>query len=98
MEWNFEGLGIGLATFLVIGIFHPVVIKTEYHFGTRPWWVFLVLGLVCCAAALVVQDSFWSAILGVVAFSSFWTIKELFEQRERVRKGWFPKKPDKREP
>ena len=24
--------------------------------------------------------------------------KELFEQRERVRKGWFPKKPDKREP
>lgn len=97
MEWNFEGLGVGLAAFLVIGLFHPVVVKTEYHFGTRPWWVFLVFGLICCVAALYVDSSFWSAILGVVAFSSFWTIKELFEQKERVRKGWFPKKPGKRE-
>mgnify|MGYP000495921733 CR=1 FL=1 len=97
MEWNFEGLGVGLAAFLVIGLFHPVVVKTEYHFGTRPWWVFLVFGLICCGVALYVKSSFWSAILGVVAFSSFWTIKELFEQKERVRKGWFPKKPDKRE-
>lgn len=97
MEWNFEGLGVGLAAFLVIGLFHPVVVKTEYHFGTRPWWVFLVFGLICCGAAMYVKSSFWSAILGVVAFSSFWTIKELFEQKERVRKGWFPKKPDKRE-
>ncbi len=93
MEWNFEGLGVGLAAFLVIGIFHPIVIKTEYHFGTRPWWVFLVFGVVCGVAALFVNHSFWSAVLGVVAFSSFWTIKELFEQKERVRKGWFPKKP-----
>lgn len=31
MEWNFEGLGVGLAAFLVIGLFHPVVVKTEYH-------------------------------------------------------------------
>ncbi len=97
MEWNFEGLGVGLAAFLVIGLFHPVVVKTEYHFGTRPWWIFLVFGLICCGAALYVESSFWSAILGVVAFSSFWTIKELFEQKERVRKGWFPKKPGKRE-
>lgn len=71
--------------------------ENRVSFGTRPWWVFLVFGLICCGAALYVKSSFWSAILGVVAFSSFWTIKELFEQKERVRKGWFPKKPDKRE-
>ena len=29
------GLAIGLCTFLIIGLFHPVVIKSEYHFGTR---------------------------------------------------------------
>jgi hypothetical protein len=29
----------------------------------------------------------------VFSFSCFWSILELFEQRERVRKGWFPKKP-----
>jgi hypothetical protein len=34
----------------------------------------------------------WSSVTGVAAFSSFWAIKELFEQRKRVSKGWFPKR------
>ncbi len=87
------GLAIGLCTFLIIGLFHPVVIKSEYHFGTRCWWVFLLLGIVALAASILVADVFWSAVLGVTAFSSFWTILEIFEQRERVRKGWFPRNP-----
>lgn len=89
---NFEGLIIGVCTFLTIGLFHPIVIKTEYHFGVRVWWVFLLLGLAGVAASLVVENTILSTLLGVFAFSSFWSIKELFEQRERVRKGWFPKK------
>lgn len=32
---NYEGLLLGVATFVVIGIFHPIVIKTHYYFGTR---------------------------------------------------------------
>ncbi len=90
---NFEGLIIGVCTFLIIGLFHPIVIKTEYHFGVRVWWVFLLLGLAGVAGSLVVSSTLFSTLLGVFAFSSFWSIKELFEQRERVRKGWFPKKP-----
>lgn len=90
---NFEGLIIGVCTFLIIGLFHPIVIKTEYHFGVRVWWVFLLLGLAGVAGSLVVSSTLLSTLLGVFAFSSFWSIKELFEQRERVRKGWFPKKP-----
>ena len=31
---NFTGLIIAVTTFLVIGLFHPIVIKSEYHFGT----------------------------------------------------------------
>lgn len=89
----FMGLGIGLATFLIIGLFHPVVVKAEYYFGTRCWWVFLVLGLVGTGVSLCVENIFVSALLGVFAFSSFWTIKEVFEQRDRVKKGWFPKNP-----
>ncbi len=89
---NFEGLIIGVCTFLTIGLFHPIVIKTEYHFGVRVWWVFLLLGLAGVAASLIVENTILSTLLGVFAFSSFWSIKELFEQRERVRKGWFPKK------
>lgn len=92
---NFEGLIIGVCTFLTIGLFHPIVIKTEYHFGVRVWWVFLLLGLAGVAASLVVENTILSTLLGVFAFSSFWSIKELFEQRERVRKGWFPKKENR---
>ena len=89
----FMGLGIGAATFLTIGIFHPVVIWTEYHFSARVWWVFLVLGIIGIIASLLVQSIFISAVLGVFSFSSFWTIKELKEQEERVAKGWFPRNP-----
>lgn len=89
---NFEGLIIGICTFLIIGLFHPIVIKTEYHFGVRVWWIFLIAGLIGVAASLIVENTLLSTLLGVFAFSSFWSIKELFEQRERVAKGWFPKK------
>ena len=36
-----------------------------------------------------------SVLLGVTGFSCFWSVKELFDQRERVRKGWFPKRERK---
>lgn len=87
---TFTGALIGLATFLVIGVFHPIVIKTEFYFGTRPWWVFLLVGIACIIAALFISNLFFSAIVGVVGFSALWSILELFEQRERVNKGWFP--------
>lgn len=87
------GVIIGLATFLIIGAFHPVVIKTEYYFGVRPWWVFLIVGIGCIVGALFIKSLLVSAIVGVTGFSALWSILELFEQRERVNKGWFPKGP-----
>ncbi|MDE6611893.1 MAG: DUF4491 family protein [Muribaculaceae bacterium] len=92
-QWHFEGLLVGLATFLIIGVFHPLVIKGEYYFGVRCWRVFFVAGIVMCAVSLLVANQVLSILSGVVAFSSFWSIKEVFEQRERVRKGWFPRNP-----
>lgn len=92
----FAGLGIGLITFLIIGLFHPIVVKAEYYWGTRSWWIFLILGIVGVAASLLVSSIFLSSILGVFAFSSFWTIKEVFEQEERVKKGWFPRNPKRK--
>lgn len=93
---HYEGLIIGICTFLIIGLFHPIVIKTEYWCGVRVWWVFLLLGIVGVVASLMVANTLLSTLLGVFAFSSFWSIKELFEQRERVRRGWFPKRPNKK--
>ena len=91
------GLVTGLATFLIIGLFHPVVIKCEYYFGVGCWWWFLVLGVLTAAASVMVSDVLGSTVLGVVAFSSFWTIREIFDQRERVRKGWFPRNPRRKD-
>lgn len=96
-SYNLIGLSIGICTFLIIGLFHPVVIKCEYYFGTRCWWVFLLLGIGGIVAAVWVREVFWSALLGVFAFSCLWTILEIFEQRDRVRKGWFPMNPRRKE-
>ena len=90
---NFTGITVGLATFLIIGLFHPIVIKAEYYLGTKCWWVFLVAGIVFCVLSIVVENLIASTILGVTAFSSFWSIGELFEQKQRVKKGWFPEGP-----
>ena len=90
---NFTGIITGLATFLIIGVFHPVVIKAEYYLGTKCWWMFLLAGIIFGAISLLVGNLILSTILGVTAFSSFWSILEIFEQRDRVKKGWFPKGP-----
>lgn len=37
-----------------------------------------------------------SAMLAILGFSLLWIIRELFEQQERVRKGWFPRIPNRK--
>jgi hypothetical protein len=72
------------------------VVKAEYYWGTKCWWIFLVLGIAGVIASLSIDNVILSSLLGVFAFSSFWTIKEVFEQEERVQKGWFPKNPKRK--
>ena len=96
MDLNFSGIIIGVVTFLVIGLFHPLVIKAEYYIGVKSWWLFLLLGIVSAVASLLVANLTLSILLGVVAFSSFWSISEVFEQKKRVEKGWFPANPKKK--
>jgi len=90
--YNLTGIIVGFATFLLIGFFHPLVIKGEYYFGVKCWWVFLLLGIGATIAALMFRNTIGSALCGVFACSSFWSIGELFSQRKRVEKGWFPKR------
>ncbi len=93
----FDGLLIGLASFLIIGLFHPLVIKGEYYFGVKIWPVFLIAGIALCGASLITGNFVARAILAVAGFSSLWSILEIFEQRKRVQKGWFPKNPNRKE-
>lgn len=92
----FNGLIIAIGTFAIIGLFHPIVIKVEYYFGSRFWWVFLVAGLCFIAAALFISNIMLSSFLGVVGASCLWSIGEIIEQKERVKKGWFPMNPKRK--
>lgn len=93
MAWF--GLIIGAISFIIIGIFHPVVIRCEYYFSDRVWPVFLIGGLIFCALSLFARHILLSAALAVVGFAMLWSIKELKEQTERVKKGWFPANPNR---
>ncbi|MDE6071325.1 MAG: DUF4491 family protein [Muribaculaceae bacterium] len=95
-DLNWEGLAIGACTFLIIGLFHPLVIKGEYYFGLKVNYAFALLGIIASLIALLTEGVFLSAIFAVIAFSSFWSIKEVYEQKERVRKGWFPANPKRK--
>lgn len=87
------GLLAGLSVFLIIGLFHPLVIKGEYYFGTRIKWAFLLAGILFLILCIMLSDLFLSTLTGVASFSCFWSIKEVAEQERRVRKGWFPRNP-----
>lgn len=93
---NWKGVAVGAATFLIIGLLHPVVIKAEYYVGKGIWPLFLLAGCACVAGSLWVRSAAFSSLLAVLGFSLLWGIRELFEQEERVRKGWFPKNPNKK--
>lgn len=93
---QYTGLIISVTTFWVIGVFHPIVIKAEYYFGVRCWWVFAVAGVLFLIFSALFENVILSSVFGVIGCSSFWSILELFEQKERVRKGWFPKNPKRK--
>ena len=95
MELNFEGVIVGAAALLVIGAFHPLVIWCEYRFTQRIWPVFLITGLLCMLAALLLQGLF-SILPGLLSASCLWSIRELKEQTKRVERGWFPQNPKRK--
>lgn len=93
---HFTGILIGAISFLSIGVFHPIVIKSEYYFSKSCWPVFLVAGIVLMVISLLVDQVILSSALAVIGMSSWWSILELFEQEKRVEKGWFPANPNRK--
>jgi len=90
---NFFGVILGALLLLVIGFGHILVIKGEYYFGIKLWLIFLIIGLSSIIASIYVKSDLISGILGIIGFTFLWSIYEIFKQKERVRKGWFPKNP-----
>ena len=92
----FTGIVIGIIAFLAIGVFHPLVIKAEYYFTKNIWPVFLVMGIVLAVISVFIENTVLSASLAVVGLTSLWSIGELFHQEKRVKKGWFPENPNRK--
>ena len=90
----FHNLFVAAATFAIIGIFHPIVIKTEYYIGTRAWPAFAAAGCIFLVASVLTGGTA-GILFAVTGCSWFWGIKELFDQKKRVDKGWFPRREDK---
>ncbi|MGI6688674.1 MAG: DUF4491 family protein [Christensenellales bacterium] len=93
---HLTGIIIGIISFLSIGMFHPIVIKAEYHFSKSCWPAFLIVGIILLAISVMVEHVVLSSALAVIGMSSWWGILELFEQEKRVQKGWFPANPKKK--
>jgi hypothetical protein len=93
MMGKFEGLIIGALAFLVIGAFHPLVIKGEYYFSHRIWPAFLGAGIAFLVLSLLAKGTIAAALLGIIGFTCLWSIHELFAQKRRVERGWFPANP-----
>jgi hypothetical protein len=87
---NFYGIIIGIMSFSIIGIFHPIVIKGEYYFGKKIWPIFMMAGITFIIISIFLRNQILSAFVGVLGFSCLWSIHELIEQEQRVKKGWFP--------
>lgn len=87
---NYYGFIIGLVFLVLTGIGHIIVIKSEYYFGTKVWPLFLIIAIISLFISLKIDSVVISGILGINGFVFLWGILELFQQKERVKKGWFP--------
>ncbi len=97
MDLNPKGILLGALSFLIIGIWHPIVIKGEYHLGRKICTpLFAFIGAVCVIASLLISDITVSVAIALFGFSALWGIKEVREQEQRVKKGWFPENPKRR--
>lgn len=92
---NFTGALIGLFVFIIVGLFHPIVIKVEYYFGSSCWPIFAYLGLISLVVSIFVNEFNLSSIFGSLACGFAWSVIELFKQKERVENGRAKRNPNR---
>lgn len=94
---NVNGIVLGALSFLIIGIWHPIVIKGEYYLGKKACiWIFSLVGALSVVGSLLIDHDTVSTVLALFGFSAFWGIGEAIHQEKRVAKGWFPANPKRK--
>lgn len=92
-DMNIYGIIVAIICFLCIGLFHPIVIKSEYFFSAKCWPVFLAAGMLLLIISAFMENIHIAIIFGLLGCSCLWSIIELKQQEQRVAKGWFPANP-----
>ena len=93
---NFSGIIVGLFVFVTIMFARWLCIWGEYHFTKKFWLVFLLVGIIGLAGSLYSENLILSSALSAFGFIFLWGIHETIEQEERVKKGWFKKKENRK--
>ena len=96
MTLNWMGLIASAATFSGVWIGHVAVRKIECHSPTiwLPSSVALVLGFLLELGALMSDNAYLSAALGIFGITVLWDALEFWRQHRRVRKGHAPANPN----
>lgn len=92
---NFDGIVFSAVAMFIMGIYHPIVIKAEYHFSQRIWPLFAAIGLACLVIS-VQLSGLASYIVAFLGATNLWCIVELKQQGRRVARGWFPANPKRK--
>ena len=90
---NLTGIIIGAASFLIIGILHPVVIQAEYHFGKGIWPLFLLGGLACILSSLFLHRRHSRRIAGRVGLLAAVVHPRVVRAGRTRAKGLVPGQP-----
>ena len=96
MTLNWIGLIAASTTFLGVWIGHVSVRKIEYLSPTIwvPSSLALILGLLLELGALVSENLYLSAALGIFGITILWDALEFWRQHRRVQKGHAPANPN----
>lgn len=90
------GLIAALATFFGIWLGHVSVRKIEFVSPTvwLPSLVALALGITLEAAAMLTENLYLSAALGIIGITLLWDALEFWRQHRRVESGHAPANPN----
>jgi hypothetical protein len=96
MNFTWLGLIAALATFLGIWLGHVSVRKVEFISPTvwLPSLAALLLGIALEAAAMLTENMYLSAALGIIGFTLLWDALEFWRQHRRVESGHAPANPN----
>ncbi len=75
------------------GILHVAVVKWEFRWGTKGWWLYLIFGILCIPVSFFTTSVLLKSSLIIVGTNLLWTVHEIFKQYDRVEKDWFPSGP-----